>query len=89
MQGALPAPCREQATEQELVEAWFLHMQQELRGAPKAAARQLHLQYMKWLLEGLEPAEALCQRGLLHMHARCYLQVRMTTDCCMLCRTEP
>ena len=59
------------------MEAWFLHMQQELRGASKAAAGQLHMQYLKWLLEGLEPAEALCQRGLLHLHARCYLQVRV------------
>ena len=75
LQGLIPSPGREQATDQELVEAWFLHMQQELRGTPKAAASQLHMKYMRWVLEGLPPGEALCQRGLLYIHARCYLQV--------------
>ena len=62
------------------MEAWYLHMQQELRGTPKAAASHFHMKYMGWMLGGLPPGEALCQRGLLYIHARCYLQVQLVGD---------
>lgn len=57
-------------------------MQQELRGAQRAEKMKLHASFCGWMLEGLRPAQALCERARLHLLAKCYVQVQNTIlDC--------
>ena len=62
----------EAASRAELTEASFCHLARAHRGQPRPGA--YYAEYLKWLKQGLPPAQAYVERSAVHALANCYLQ---------------
>lgn len=69
----------EAAGEQEQVEAWFQELSHESGGQQQSAAYRCL--YLHWLKQPMQAQEAYLQRAIMHLRAKCYLQVIYHSTC--------